>query len=117
MRCRVALADVARDYIVRHHGEDGLGWSLDVGMGCLYDIYDEWMTVNGITPERRSRSGRSHCESARAIPRAVMRALKHTRRGQELFDTSRYVSYPGLRGGWCVYAELRDEFRGDSILD
>ena len=56
MRCRVALADVARDYIVRHHGEDGLGWSLDVGMGCLYDIYDEWMTVNGITPERRARS-------------------------------------------------------------
>lgn len=114
---RVTLADVARDHLVRHHGEDGLGWNLDVGMDCLYDIYDEWMAVNGVASEHKARSGRSRCERARAVPRAVMRALKHTRRGQMLFDTSRYVTYPGMPGGLCVCAELREEFRGDSKLD
>lgn len=113
----VTLADAARDYLVRHHGDDGLSWTLDVGMDCLYDIYDEWMAANGIAPEHRTRSGRSHCERARAVPRAVMRALKHTRRGQMLFDTSRYVTYPGMLGGLCIYAELREEFRVDSKLD
>lgn len=117
MMGRVTLADMAKAYLVRHHGEDGLGWCLDVGMGCLYDIYDEWMAVNDIDSVRRAHGGRSHCESARAAPRAVMRALKHTKRGQVLFDTSRYVTYPGLPGGLCVYAELREEFRGDSKLD
>lgn len=117
MTRRAALADVARDYLVRHHGEDGLGWSLDVGMDCLYDIYEEWMTVNGVPSEHSARSGRSHCERARAVPRAVMRALKHTRRGQKLFDTSRYVTYPGMPGGLCVCAELREGFRGVSKLD
>ena len=92
---RVTLADAARDYLVRHHGDDGLSWNLDAGMDCLYDIYDEWMAANGIAPEHRARSGRSCCERARAVPRAVMRALKHTRRGQMLFDTSRYTT--GLR--------------------
>lgn len=117
MMGRVTLADMAKAYLVRHHGEDGLGWYLDVGMDCLYDIYDEWMAENGIAPKHRARSGRSHCECARAVPRAVMRTLKHTRRGQVLFDTSRYVTYPGMPGGWCVCAELREEFRGDSKLD
>lgn len=114
---RVALADVARNYLARHHGQDGLGWSLDVGMDCLYDIYDEWMADNGIAPARRARSGRSHCERARAVPRAVMRALKHTKRGQMLFDTSRYVTYPGMPGGYCICAKLREEFRDSTNLD
>lgn len=111
------MADAARGYLVRHHGEDGLGWNLDVGMGCLYDIYDEWMADNGIALEHRTRSGRSHSERARAIPRAVMRALKHTRRGKELFDTSRYTTYPGMSGGLCVRAVLYEEYRGNSNLD
>lgn len=112
----VTLADAARDYLVRHHGDDGLSWNLDAGMDCLYDIYDEWMAANGIAPERRARSGRSHCERARAVPRAVMRALKHTRRGQMLFDTSQYVTYPGLPGGLCVCAVLRVEFRDYRLI-
>ncbi len=114
MMGRVTLADTARNYLVRHHGENGLGWNLDVGMDCLYDIYDEWMADNGIASARRARSGRSHCERARAVPRAVMRALKHTKRGQMLFDTSRYVTYPGIPGGYCICANLREAF-SDSV--
>lgn len=108
---KATLADAARAYIVRHNEEEGIGWYLDVGMECLYDIYDEWMAANDIDPARRARSGRSLSERARAIPRAVMHALKHTKRGQELFDTSRYVVYPGMLGGHCISAQLREQFR------
>ena len=88
------------------------GWYLDVGM-CddLYEIYDLWLTENAIDPARRACSGRSFCERARAIPRTVMHALKHTKRGQEFFDTSHYVVYPGIPGGQCVSAQLREQFR------
>lgn len=105
------LADAARAYLVRHNASNGVGWVLDVGMECLYDIYDEWVAYNDIDPARRAHGGRSPCERARAVPRAVMRALKHTKRGQELFDTSRYSVYPGMPGGYCISAQLREQFR------
>lgn len=108
---KVTLADAARAYLVRHHEEEGIGWYLDVGMDYLYDIYDEWMATNDIDPARRAHSSRSVSERARAIPRKVMHALKHTKRGQVLFDTSHYVVYPGMPGGHCISAQLREQFR------
>lgn len=109
---RVTIADTAMNFLVRRNACDGGNcWFLDVGMDYLYDIYDEWVAANDIPSEHRARSGRSRGERARAIPRAVMRALKHTKRGQELFDTSCYITYPGMAGGYCILAELRKEKR------
>ena len=97
---RTLMADVAMEYLIKRNEREMRGWHLDVGM-----------SANSIDPARRAHNGRSHFERARAIPRAVMRALKHTRRGQMLFDTSRYVTYPGMPGGYCICAKLRKEFR------
>lgn len=109
---RTLMADVAMEYLIKRNEREMRGWHLDVGISDdLYEIYDCWMTANSIDPARRAHNGRSHFERARAIPRAVMRALKHTRRGQMLFDTSRYVTYPGMPGGYCIWAKLRKEFR------